>query len=198
MMIVFGPLAGLLDRRFGPKVPHVPRHRLGRRRVRAAGPRATARSGRSLVSGMLTGAGIGLAFAAMSNAIIESVPAAQTGEATSVNTIARTIGSSIGTAVVAAVITSHSTAAGPAHRRRVHRRLLGLRRRRRPGRRRRRWPCPRPAAARAGRRRRRRGPAARSPPSCTCPVPPPRRALKQRRPARVRGRGDGRADGSGR
>jgi hypothetical protein len=65
-----------------------------------------------LVSGILTGAGIGLAFAAMSNAIIESVPAAQTGEATSVNTIARTIGSSIGTAVVAAVITSHSTPQG--------------------------------------------------------------------------------------
>ncbi len=65
-----------------------------------------------VVSGLLTGAGIGLAFAAMSNAIIESVPAAQTGEAIGVNTIARTIGSSIGTAVVAAVITSHSTAQG--------------------------------------------------------------------------------------
>ena len=65
-----------------------------------------------LGSGLLTGAGIGLAFAAMSNAIIESVPATQTGEATSVNAISRTIGSSIGTAVVAAVITSHSTAQG--------------------------------------------------------------------------------------
>ena len=65
-----------------------------------------------LASGLLTGAGIGLAFAAMSNAIIESVPAAQTGEASSVNTIARTIGSSIGTAVVAAVITSNSTPQG--------------------------------------------------------------------------------------
>lgn len=44
----------------------------------------------------------------MSNAIIESVPAAQTGEASGVNTI----GSSIGTAVIAAVITSHTTAQG--------------------------------------------------------------------------------------
>jgi hypothetical protein len=61
---------------------------------------------------VLTGAGIGLAFAAMSNAIIASVPAAQTGEASGVNTIARTIGSSIGTAVVAAVITSHATPQG--------------------------------------------------------------------------------------
>nr|BFE73650.1 hypothetical protein GCM10020092_069510 [Actinoplanes digitatis] len=48
----------------------------------------------------------------MSNAIIESVPATQTGEATSVNTIARTIGSCIGTAVVAAVITSNTTPRG--------------------------------------------------------------------------------------
>ena len=65
-----------------------------------------------LGSGILTGAGIGFAFAAMSNAIVESVPAAQTGEATSVNTIARTIGSCIGTAVVAAVITSNTTPQG--------------------------------------------------------------------------------------
>ena len=65
-----------------------------------------------LLSGLLTGAGIGLAFAAMSNAIIESVPAAQTGEASGVNTISRTIGSSIGTAVVAAVISSHVTPQG--------------------------------------------------------------------------------------
>ena len=65
-----------------------------------------------VVSGLLTGAGIGLAFASMSNAIIESVPALQTGEAISVNTIARTIGSSVGTAVIAAIITSHSTPQG--------------------------------------------------------------------------------------
>jgi MFS family permease len=65
-----------------------------------------------LASGLLTGAGIGFAFAAMSNAIIEAVPPSQTGEATSVNSIARTIGSSIGTAVVAAVITSNTTPQG--------------------------------------------------------------------------------------
>ena len=146
MMVVFGPLAGLLDRRFGPKVPMF----LGAVLVVAAFALPALGHGalwQVLGSGMLTGAGIGLAFAAMSNAIIESVPAAQTGEATSVNTIARTIGSSIGTAVVAAVITSHSTPAGPAHRRGLHRRLLGLRRRRRARRRRRRSPCPRRGTA---------------------------------------------------
>ena len=65
-----------------------------------------------VVSGLLTGAGIGLALASTSNAIIESVPALQTSEVISVNTIARTIGSSIGTAVIAAIITSNSSDMG--------------------------------------------------------------------------------------
>lgn len=111
MMVVFGPIAGLLNRRFGPKVPLF----LGAVAVVAAFALPAVAHGavwQVLASGVLTGAGIGLSFAAMSNAIIESVPAAQTGEASSVNTIARTIGSSIGTAVVAAVITSKSTARG--------------------------------------------------------------------------------------
>jgi hypothetical protein len=53
-----------------------------------------------------------MALAACSNAIIESVPANQTGEAISANTVVRTIGSSVGTAVIAALITSHSTPQG--------------------------------------------------------------------------------------
>jgi EmrB/QacA subfamily drug resistance transporter len=111
MMVVFGPLAGLLNRRFGPKVPML----LGAVSVVVAFALPALGHGaiwQIIASGVLTGAGIGLAFAAMSNAIIETVPAAQTGEATSVNTIARTIGSSIGTAVVAAVISSQSTPQG--------------------------------------------------------------------------------------
>jgi EmrB/QacA subfamily drug resistance transporter len=111
MMIVFGPVAGILDRRFGPKIPMC----IGTVLVVLAFTLPAIGHGaiwQVLVSGLLTGAGIGFAFAAMSNAIIESVPASQTGEASSVNTIARTIGSSIGTAVVAAVISSKTTAQG--------------------------------------------------------------------------------------
>ncbi|GAA2850623.1 MFS transporter [Actinoplanes cyaneus] len=111
MMVFFGPLAGLLSRRFGPKLPMF----LGTLSVVAAFALPAVAHGeiwQVLASGVLTGTGIGLAFAAMSNAIIEAVPTSQTGEATSVNTIARTIGSSIGTAVVAAVITSNTTAQG--------------------------------------------------------------------------------------
>ncbi|BAL88089.1 putative MFS transporter [Actinoplanes missouriensis 431] len=111
MMVFFGPLAGILNRKYGPKLPMF----LGAIFVVVAFTIPALGHGaiwQVLASGILTGAGIGFAFAAMSNAIIESVPAAQTGEATSVNTIARTIGSSIGTAVVAAVITSNTTPQG--------------------------------------------------------------------------------------
>ena len=109
MMLIFGPLSGLLERRYGPKLPLT----LGAIAVVAAFALpavAHDRLWQLLVSGTLTGSGIGLAFAAMSNAIIATVPATQTGEATGVNSIVRTIGGSIGSAVVAAVIASSTTA----------------------------------------------------------------------------------------
>jgi EmrB/QacA subfamily drug resistance transporter len=111
MMVVFGPIAGALVRKVGAKPPML----LGALFVTAAFVLPAIAHGeiwQVVVSGLLTGAGIGLAFAAMSNAIIESVPAVQTGESIGVNTIARTIGSSIGTAVIAALISSHSSAQG--------------------------------------------------------------------------------------
>lgn len=110
-MVILGPVAGILIRKIGPKLPML----LGGIFVTAAFVLPAISHGelwQILVSGILTGAGIGLALASTANAIIESVPATQTGEAISANTIARTIGSSIGTAVIAALITSHSTAQG--------------------------------------------------------------------------------------
>lgn len=111
MMVIFGPIAGLLVKRIGPKVPMV----IGGLSVTVAFVLPAIAHGelwQVVVSGLFTGTGIGLAFASMSNAIIESVPALQTGEAIGVNTIARTIGSSIGTAVIAAVITSNASPQG--------------------------------------------------------------------------------------
>ena len=111
MMVVAGPVAGILVRRVGPRPPML----LGGVAVTAAfvlPAISHAHLWQVVVSGVLTGTGIGLALAATSNAIIESVPAVQTGEAISANTVVRTIGSSIGTAVVAAVISSHSTPQG--------------------------------------------------------------------------------------
>jgi len=53
----------------------------------------------------------------MTNTIIESVPASQTGIATSDNAIVRTIGGSLGSAVLAEILTSHAAPHGiPAER----------------------------------------------------------------------------------
>lgn len=111
MMVVFGPLAGILDRRFGPKVPMT----LGATLVTAGFVLPAVSHGaiwQVLASGAMVGAGIGLAFAGMATAIISAVPAQQTGEATGVNTIARTVGSSLGTAAIAGVLASYTTAQG--------------------------------------------------------------------------------------
>lgn len=111
MMVIAGPIAGVLVRKVGPKVPLV----LGGIAIVAAFvvPAVShAEIWQVVLSGILTGVAIGLALAACSNAIIESVPANQTGEAISANTVVRTIGSSVGTAVIAALITSHSTPQG--------------------------------------------------------------------------------------
>ena len=111
-MVVFGPFAGFLVRKVGPKVPMMIG---GVLLIVAFVIPAISHDNiwEVIVSGILTGAAIGMGLASMSNAIIESVPATQTGEATSVNAIARTIGSAIGTAVIAAIISSHTVTAGP-------------------------------------------------------------------------------------
>jgi EmrB/QacA subfamily drug resistance transporter len=56
------------------------------------------------LASLLLGAGIGLAFAALANLIVEAVPASQTGVATGMNTIMRTIGGAIGGQVAASII----------------------------------------------------------------------------------------------
>src|SRR5262249_41219297 len=55
------------------------------------------------VASALLGAGIGLAFAAMANLIIESVGPAQTGVATGMNTVTRTVGGAFGGAATARI-----------------------------------------------------------------------------------------------
>jgi EmrB/QacA subfamily drug resistance transporter len=111
MLLVFGPLSGILAKRVGAKVPLLAGSILV---ALSYGLLAVAHTAlwQVVVSGLLTGAGLGLTFAAMSNAIIDAVPATHTGEAISVNAITRTIGGSIGTSVVAAVITANSTPRG--------------------------------------------------------------------------------------
>jgi EmrB/QacA subfamily drug resistance transporter len=58
------------------------------------------------VASALLGFGIGLAFAALANLIVEVVPASQTGVATGMNTVMRTIGGAVGTTVGGALLTA--------------------------------------------------------------------------------------------
>jgi MFS family permease len=64
------------------------------------------------VSGGVFGIGLGLAYAATTSLIVQSVAPAQTGAATGMNTNIRNIGGAIGTAVVTAVVTSNLQSSG--------------------------------------------------------------------------------------
>jgi EmrB/QacA subfamily drug resistance transporter len=66
----------------------------------------------TLVWSALLGVGVGFAFSAMPNLIIEAVDRHETGEATGVNTIARNVGASLGSAVGGSVLASDVLSSG--------------------------------------------------------------------------------------
>jgi MFS family permease len=57
-----------------------------------------------LISAALMGVGIGLAFAALGNLVVQAVPPEQTGAATGMNTVMRTLGGALGGQIVATLI----------------------------------------------------------------------------------------------
>ena len=104
-MLIAGSQTGRLEKRFGSKPPLL------------AGAALTAACYTLLavartepweiyVAALLLGAGIGLAFAAMVNLIIENVGPTETGIATGMNTVTRTIGGAFGGAAVASILAS--------------------------------------------------------------------------------------------
>jgi len=103
MMLLVGPLAGRVDRRFGSK-----RALLVGAAFSAASYAlfAAAHDQRweIYLGSALLGTGIGLSFAALANLTVAAVPQEHTGVATGINTIARTIGGGFGTQVVATVL----------------------------------------------------------------------------------------------
>lgn len=110
-MLVFAPISGALERRVGARLPMVLGTAIG------AGAFAIlavshAQPWQLLVAVTLVGVGIGLAFAAMANAIVAAVPPTQTGVATSVNTIVRTVGGSLGSAILAGLLAAGVTVNG--------------------------------------------------------------------------------------
>ncbi len=60
----------------------------------------------------LLGVGLGLAFSAMSNLIVQAVPASQTGVASGMNANIRTIGGAVGAAVMSSIVTSTMLSSG--------------------------------------------------------------------------------------
>jgi EmrB/QacA subfamily drug resistance transporter len=111
MMLLFGPVSGVMTRRLGPRAPIVAG---GAVSCAAFALPAIAHTHMWQILACATGSGtgIGLAYAALPNAIIAHVPSAQTGAATGVNTLARSIGSSIGAAVVAAILAARIVPGG--------------------------------------------------------------------------------------
>ncbi len=111
MMLVFGPVSGVMTRRLGARVPIV----AGSVVCCAAFALPTvdhARLWQLLACGVGSGIGLGLAYAALPNAIIAHVRPEQVGIATGVNTLARSIGSSIGAAVVTAILAAQAGIGG--------------------------------------------------------------------------------------
>jgi MFS family permease len=67
-----------------------------------------------LISSMLLGIGIGLAFAALGNLIVQAVPPQQTGVASGMNTVLRTLGGALGGQIAATFVAASTLRGLPA------------------------------------------------------------------------------------
>ncbi len=110
-MLFFSAVAGRLSSTVGSKVPLA----LGTLVSTVAFVQlavAHTQSWQIYLGMMLMGIGIGLAFSAMANLIVEAVPPEQTGVATGMHTITRTIGNAFGSQASAAIIAGSIAATG--------------------------------------------------------------------------------------
>jgi MFS family permease len=113
VMLVVGPVSGMIGERYGSRVP------LGLGAITAAlglGLLGLAHGTEAevLVFTTVLFTGIGLAFAAMPNLIVDAVSPAETGEATGFNALVRSIGSSLGSQVSASILAGSIVVAGGA------------------------------------------------------------------------------------
>lgn len=103
VMLFVGPVSGTLGARLGNKVPLA----LGGL-ITAAGLALLGLVHGSevdlMVFNVITSVGIGLAYAAMPNLIVDAVPRHRTGEATGFNQVVRSVGSSLGSQITAAIL----------------------------------------------------------------------------------------------
>ncbi|MCB8915386.1 MAG: MFS transporter [Thermoleophilales bacterium] len=104
MMLFAGPLSGQLGARFGNKLPLALGGLISG--IGLVGLGLDHGSALSIVLwNVLSSIGVGLAYAAMPNLIMEAVPPERTGEATGFNTLIRSVGSSLGSQVTASILT---------------------------------------------------------------------------------------------
>jgi EmrB/QacA subfamily drug resistance transporter len=108
-MFIVGQLSGSLTRRFGGKSLVVTGCLLTAASM-AGIAFAHGAKWEIYVASAVMGAGIGLAFSAMSALIVGAVPPEQTGVASGMNANIRTIGGSIGAALMASIVTAQLTA----------------------------------------------------------------------------------------
>jgi EmrB/QacA subfamily drug resistance transporter len=110
-MVIVGALAGRIAARFGSKAAVI----AGSSFTAAAYALIAVAHGSPvdmLISASLMGVGIGLAFAALGNLIVQAVEPHQTGAAGGMNTVMRTIGGAIGGQLSATFIAAHLAANG--------------------------------------------------------------------------------------
>jgi EmrB/QacA subfamily drug resistance transporter len=112
LMLFLGPFSGILGTRFGNKVPLAAGSLTASVGLLLLGV-AHGSTREIVLFSALMFCGIGLAFAAMPNLIMEAVPPEQTGEATGFNALVRSVGASVGTQVTATILAG-SIAAGAA------------------------------------------------------------------------------------
>jgi EmrB/QacA subfamily drug resistance transporter len=109
VMLFAGPMAGWLGAKLGSRLPLLIGTLLA---ACAFGLIGLAHDERweLYIGTALMGAGIGFAFAAMANLIVEAVDPTETGVATGMNTIMRTVGGSLGGQISATIVTVHAGA----------------------------------------------------------------------------------------
>ena len=112
-MALFGALAGRVARRYGSKASFV----AGGTISAVAFAYAVLEHHHPydmVITATLLGVGIGLAFAALGNLIVQAVPPAQTGVATGMNTVMRLLGGALGGQLSATLIAAYTVNGLPA------------------------------------------------------------------------------------
>jgi EmrB/QacA subfamily drug resistance transporter len=106
VMLFAGPIAGWLGGRLGSRLPLLIGTVLAAVAFALIGF-AHEHRWELYIGTALMGAGIGFAFAAMANLIVEAVDPTETGVATGMNTIMRTVGGSLGGQISATIVSAH-------------------------------------------------------------------------------------------